>query len=121
MSKDLRTSVQFYYHKNTYNASGVNTQSEVRDNSNFFIKLPFAEVFDFMSGISTTTETVQVELFGDRLADTAMKDVTYIVTTPTGICFEDALLKVSTVKPDGRSHIEITSASIEQIIAGAAR
>ncbi|KAH0807201.1 uncharacterized protein GO595_000377 [Histomonas meleagridis] len=121
LAKDIKTSVQPYYYKNTYNASGVNTQTRAwhgKDNSNFFIGLPFAEGEDFMGGISTTG-TVQIELFGDRLANTAMKNVTYIA--PTGIYFEDALLKVRAMKPDGRSQIEITNASIEQIIAGGAR
>ncbi|KAH0801397.1 uncharacterized protein GO595_005992 [Histomonas meleagridis] len=95
LSKDLRTSVQLYYNKNIYNASGVNTQSKVwhgKDNYNFFIGLPFAEGEDFQGGISTTG-TVQVELFGDRLADTFMKNVVYIA--PTGIYFEDALFEGS--------------------------
>ncbi|KAH0803754.1 uncharacterized protein GO595_003528 [Histomonas meleagridis] len=85
---------------------------------NFFIGLPFAEGEDFQGGISTTG-TVQIGLFGDRLADTSMKDVAYIA--PTGIYFEDALLKVRSMKPEGRAQIEITNASIEQIIMGAAR
>lgn len=38
----------------------------------------------------------------------------------TAICFEDALLKIRAVKPDGRSQIEIMHASIEQILAGGA-
>ncbi|KAH0790652.1 hypothetical protein GPJ56_005429 [Histomonas meleagridis] len=121
LAKDIKTSVQPYYYKNTYNASGVNTKTRAwhgKDNSNFFIGLPFAEGEDFMGGISTTG-TVQIELFGDRLANTAMKNVTYIA--PTGIYFEDALLKVRAMKPDGRSQIEITNASIEQLVAGMAR
>ncbi|KAH0795817.1 hypothetical protein GPJ56_000184 [Histomonas meleagridis] len=121
LAKDRKTSVQPYYYKNTYNASGVNTQTRAwhgKNNSNFFIGLPFAEGEDFMGGISTTG-TVQVELFGDRLANTAMKDVDYI--TSTGIYLEDALLKVRAMKPDGRNQFEVTNASIEQIIAGGAR
>ena len=121
LSKDITTSVQPYYYKNTYNAAGVNSATRIwhgKDNSDFFIGLPFAEGFDFMGGISTTG-TVQIELFGDRLALTSMKNVNYIA--PTGIYFEDALLKVRSCKPDGRAQIEITNATIEQIIAGMAR
>ena len=79
------------------------------------IGVPFCDSEDFMGGISTTG-TVQVELFGERVKKTtALKKY-----RATAICFEDALLKIRAVKPDGRSQIEITNASIEQLMAGMA-
>ena len=121
ISKDILTSVQPYYYKNTFNSSGTNTQTKVfngKDNSNFFIGLPFADSEDFMGGI-TTSGTVQIELVGNRLAKSSIKNIEFIA--PTGIYFEDALLKVRAMKPDGRPQIEITQATIEQIIASQAR
>ena len=41
-------------------------------------------------------------------------------TLPTGIYYQDAFLKIRSVKPVGRSQIEITNASIEQILGARA-
>ena len=70
-----------------------------------------------MGGISTTG-TVQIELSGERRKPTEGSDV--IEYRATAICFEEALLKIRAVKPNGRPQIEITSASIEQVLAGQA-
>ena len=87
------------------------------DYSNFMIGMPFCDSEDFMGGISTTG-TVQIELSGDReMPDETLEIISY---KATAICFEDALLKIRAVKPDGRSQIEITRASIEQVLAGGA-
>ena len=122
VSKDISTSMQPYYyvHKYTLDKNDKITCSDIKkyhglDNSNFFIGIPFADSTDFMGGISTTG-TVQIELNGKRLQD----NITDFIA-PTGIYFEDALMKIRAMKPDGRSQIEITNATIEQIIAGAAK
>ena len=114
--------MQPYYKVYTYTLKTDNTttRSDTKkyhglDNSNFFIGIPFADSTDFMGGISTTG-TVQIELNGKRLQD----NITDFIA-PTGIYFEDALMKIRAMKPDGRSQIEITNATIEQIIAGAAQ
>ncbi|KAH0799809.1 uncharacterized protein GO595_007530 [Histomonas meleagridis] len=119
LNEDLKTSIQPYYYKNTYNASGVKTTTRIwhgKDNSNFFIGLPFAEGEDFQGGISTTG-TIQIELHGNRVNTTD-----YLATSPNaspvGIYFEDAILKIRSVKPEGRSQIEITNASVNQVING---
>ena len=77
------------------------------------IGIPFCDSKDFMGGISTTG-TVQIELHGTR------DKISNIKYKATAICFEDALLKIRAVKPDGRPQIEITNASIEQLAAGLA-
>ena len=122
INNDIKTSVQPYYYLNKYNATGVNTQSKVwhgKDNSNFFIGLPFAEGEDFQGGISTAG-TVQIELRGNRLNEsTNVKNIEF--TSPVGIYFEDALLKIRAMQPPGRPQIEITNASIEQVIASQGR
>ena len=124
VSKDISTSMQPYYyvHKYTLDKSDKITCSDIKkyhglDNSNFFIGIPFADSTDFMGGISTTG-TVQIELMGDRVEEE--DNITNFIA-PTGIYFEDALMKIRAMKPDGRSQIEITNATIEQIIAGAAK
>ena len=124
VSKDISTSMQPYYylHKYTLDKNDKISCSDIKkyhglDNSNFFIGIPFADSTDFMGGISTTG-TVQIELMGNRLEETG--NITNFIA-PTGIYFEDALMKIRAMKPDGRSQIEITNATIEQIIAGAAK
>ena len=116
LSQDLRSSLQPYTKELESAANGTITEKEVwgpNDYSNFMIGLPFCDSEDFMGGISTTG-TVQIELTGER---DKLETITY---KATAICFEDALLKIRAVKPDGRSQIEITNATIEQIALGAA-
>ena len=118
LGKDLRSSLQPYYVEYASSAAGALTRHEIwkaEDYSNFMIGVPFCDSEDFMGGISTTG-TIQVELKGDRVKKTR----TMSKYRATAICFEDALLKIRAVKPDGRSQIEITNATIEQIAAGAA-
>ena len=83
------------------------------DYSNFMIGLPFCDSEDFYGGISTSG-TVQIELAGER------EKLSTIQYKATAICFEDCLMKIRAVKPDGRSQIEITSASIEELLRGMA-
>ena len=118
ISKDILTSAQPFYHKLVYDNTGDGTDKKCwngGDNSNFFIGIPFADSEDFMGGLSTTG-TVQIELSGDRQVDTAIRGAKYIA--PVGIYYEDVLLKIRSQKPMGRSQIEITTASIEQILSG---
>ena len=125
LSQDLRTSLQPFSEFHASPAAGgdltkaatLKTFWSLGDYSNFVIGIPFCDSEDFMGGISTSG-TVQIELSGDRLKPTTGSDV--IEYKATAICFEDALLKIRAVKPNGRSQIEITNASIEQILAGGA-
>ena len=116
LGADLRSSLQPY--TNTLKAASNGAITEVEewsghDYSNFLIGLPFCDSEDFYGGISTSG-TVQIELSGER---EKLSDIQY---KATAICFEDCLMKIRAVKPDGRSQIEITSASIEQLLAGMA-
>ena len=118
ISKDILTSAQPFYHRIVYDAEGKGTDKKCwngGDNSNFFIGIPFADSEDFMGGLSTTG-TVQIELSGDRQVHTEAKSVKFIA--PVGIYYEDVLLKIRSQKPMGRSQIEVTTASIEQILSG---
>lgn len=117
---DLRTSLQPYYTLNTFDASGHMIKSNPfygGDESNFMIGVPFADSEDFMGGI-TTNNTVQIEMTGVRTGQSdAMKKAGF--EAPVGIYVQDVYLKIRSMKPDGRSQIELTSATIEQIFAGA--
>ena len=116
MSEDLRNSLQPFHLLYAANAQGALTSTlnyKGGDYSNFMIGIPFCDSEDFMGGISTTG-TVQIELTGERRL---LPDIKY---RATAICFEDALLKIRAVKPNGRPQIEITNADITQILAGAA-
>ena len=114
--QDLRTSLQPFHNLRTYpQGGGAGTESKVwcvKDYSNFMIGIPFCDSDDFMGGISTTG-AVQIEMSGQR---EYLTNNEYLVTT---ICFEDAFLKIRSMKPDGRPQIEITNATIEQIAMGA--
>ena len=114
LGSDLRNSLQPYVRTLKATTSGTTTDVEEwsgNDYSNFLIGLPFADSEDFYGGISTSG-TVQIELSGER------EKLSTIPYKATAICFEDCLMKIRAVKPDGRSQIEITSASIEQLLAG---
>ena len=116
LSADLRSSLQPYTNMLRATESGALTEVEEwcgHDYSNFMIGLPFADSEDFYGGISTSG-TVQIELSGER------EKLSNIQYKATAICFEDCLMKIRAVKPEGRAQIEITSASIEQLLAGLA-
>ena len=117
-SKDLRNSLQPFHELNTYNNSTGKLDSNKvwndGDFSNFMIGIPFCDSEDFYGGISTTG-TVQIELSGER-----PNELSATAYTATAICFEDCLLKVRAMKPNGRSQIEITNASIEELLRGLA-
>ena len=123
ISEDLRTSLQPYipiYHVDNgrEKVNGVMAYFCGGDymGGNFMVGIPFADSEDFMGGISTTG-TVQIELAGSRIPIDGIIELGFKVTA---ICFEDALLKIRAVKPDARSQIEITHATIEQILSGGA-
>ena len=116
LSDDLRNSLQPYTRILKAATNGTITESEEwtgNDYSNFMIGLPFCDSEDFYGGISTSG-TVQIELSGER------EKLSTIQYKATAICFEDALMKIRAIKPDGRAQIEITNASIEQLLNGMA-
>ena len=130
---DLRSSLQPYVKINKYVAGSadplVGYFYNGCDRSNFFIAVPFSTDEDFMGGISSGS-TCQIELVGSRLnrrnanidLDPAGPQTDPIARydwtlAPTGIYFEDAILKIRSVKPPGAPQVQITNATIEQIIA----
>lgn len=89
------------------------------DNSNFFIGVPLSTDEDFMGGISSNGQTVQIELVGDRTSEYPNVNSQYWTEAPEAIFLEDKILKIYSMKPAGRKQIDITNATLEQIAAGA--
>ena len=119
INKDIHTSLQPFYVKQTSNAGGALTASYMYtsgDRSNACIGIPLADSEDFMGGISTPG-TVQVQLVGSRLGTYGFDGVEF--TSPVAIFTEDAILKIRAIKPPGAPQISFTHASIEQVLATA--
>ena len=116
INKDLSTSLQpfasVHLQAANNNFAPATRRWNLGDYSNFMIGIPFCDSDEFMGGISTVG-TVQIELSGQR-ANIAVNRPYQV----TAICFEDCYLKIRAVKPDGRSQIEITNATIEQMALG---
>ena len=91
----------------------------LHDNSNFFIGVPLSTDEDFMGGISSNGQTVQIELVGDRTSDNSSVNAHNWTEAPEAIFLEDKILKIYSMKPAGRKQVDITNATLEQIAAGA--
>lgn len=116
INKDLADSLQpftdLHFQAANNNFAAATHCWKLKDQSNFMIGIPFCDSDEFMGGISTVG-TVQIELSGQR-ANIGVNRPYQV----TAICFEDCYLKIRAVKPDGRSQIEITNATIEQMALG---
>ena len=69
------------------------------DNSNFFIGVPLSTDEDFMGGISSNGQTVQIELVGDRTSEYPKVNSQYWTEAPEAIFLEDKILKIYSMKP----------------------
>ena len=119
INKDMADSMQPYHYLYTADADGKLTKSYVyhsADRSNFCIGIPLADNEDFMGGISTAG-TVQVQLTGKRLTNGGIEGVAF--GCPVAIFTEDHILKIRSMKPPGSPQIEISHASLEQVLAAA--
>ena len=99
------------------NAKWYNYQLADGDKSNFFFAVPLSTDEDFMGGISSNGSTVQIELVGDR--DSLDPDINAVERSeaPVAIFLEDKLLKIYSMKPPGKPQIQITNATLDQIVA----
>ena len=68
-----------------------------------------------MGGISSNGSTVQVELIGDRNSISQYMNEQNWTQPPEAIFLEDKLLKIYSMKPQGKKQIDITNATLEQI------
>ena len=95
------------------------TQKHFRsyDRSNFVFAVPLSTDEDFMGGISSNGSTVQIELIGDRDSDSPTLNATNLSEAPVAIFLEDKLLKIYSMKPPGKPQIQITNATLDQIVA----
>ena len=89
------------------------------DTTCFFIGVPLSTDEDFMGGISSNGQTVQIELLGDRISANPKINSENWTEAPEAIFLEDKILKIYSMKPAGRKQIDITNATLEQIAAGA--
>ena len=87
------------------------------DRSNFVYAVPLSTDEDFMGGISSNGATVQIELIGDRDAISDTLNTLNLTEAPVAIFLEDKLLKIYSMKPPGKPQIQITNATLDQIVA----
>lgn len=119
--KDVAASINPYLKITRYSTEG-NWKNDFYnftqgDRSNFVFAVPLSTDEDFMGGISSNGATVQIELIGDRdaLSDN-VNDEDY-TEAPVAIFLEDKLLKIYSMKPPGKPQIQITNATLDQIVA----
>ena len=87
------------------------------DRSNFFYGVPLSTDEDFMGGISSNGQTVQIELVGERNAlDPTLNQFNY-TEAPIAIFLQDDILKMYSMKPPGKPQIQLTNATLDQIVA----
>ena len=89
------------------------------DISSFFIGVPLSTDEEFMGDISSNGSTVQIELLLTRNSNNSNINSENWTQAPEPLFFEDKILKIYSMKPAGRKQIDITSATLEQITAGA--
>ena len=121
VGKDISNSISPYYHKIEVD-NGTNCiydvyQTAFGDHSNFVYAVPLSTDEDFMGGISSNGSTVQIELSGSR--DSRSNEInTYDWhISPIALFLEDKLLKIYSMKPPGKPQIQITNATLDQIVA----
>ena len=91
------------------------------DHSNFVFAVPLSTDEDFMGGISSNGSTVQVEFIGDRDSiNRLMNDKDWPIS-PVAIFLEDKILKIHSMKPPGQPQIQLTNATLEQIVMSQGR
>ena len=101
----------------TTNAKGELYVPNTGDHSNFVFAVPLSTDEDFMGGISSNGSTVQIELIGTRDSLCTNINTHDYPVAPVAISLEDKLLKIYSMKPPGKPQIQITNATLEQIVA----
>ena len=123
VSEDVRKSIQMYNHLKTFKTTDETItdiwQRPDGDISSFFIGIPLSTDEDFMGGISSNGSTVQIELLLDRNSHNSLVNAIDWTEAPEALFLEDKIMKIYSMKPAGRKQIDITSATLEQIAAGA--
>ena len=121
VSKDVANSINAYTHKievnTTDNAVYDVHQYVFGDHSNFVYAVPLSTDEDFMGGISSNGSTLQIEMVGDR--DSLSSEINGYDWKENAVALflEDKLLKIYSMKPPGKSQIQITNATLDQIVA----
>ena len=122
ISDDVRDSIVVYDHVRSVNeTSSILYNAWYRrsgDLSSFFIGVLLSTDEDFMGGISSNCSTVQFELLLRNSNNSNINSENW-TQAPEALFLEDKILKIYSMKPAGRKQINITSATLEQIAAGA--
>ena len=120
-SKDIIDSINLYKYRKIYvndnEISADRYQINNGDHSNFVFAVPLSTDEDFMGGISSNGSTIQIELIGSRDGLDEAIDNTSYTEPPVAVFLEDKLLKIYSMKPPGKPQIQITNATLEQIVA----
>jgi len=120
--EDIMASIRPYKTINRYDTVNGWSADLVRisngDRTNFAFAVPLSTNEDFMGGISSNGQTVQIELIGSRdaLDPTVLNTIQYN-EAPVAIFLQDDILKMYAMKPPGKPQISITHAELPQIIA----
>ena len=118
---DIVASINPYTHQiisvNTNNLIYDSYRFVKYDKSNFVFAVPLSTDEDFMGGISSNGSTVQIELIGERDSRSSLINNYNNTEAPVAIFLEDKLLKIYSMKPPGKPQIQITNATLDQIVA----
>lgn len=118
---DIISSINPYTHQiisvNTNNLIYDSYRFVKYDKSNFVFAVPLSTDEDFMGGISSNGSTVQIELIGERDSRSSLINNYNNTEAPVAIFLEDKLLKIYSMKPPGKPQIQITNATLDQIVA----
>jgi hypothetical protein len=120
MSKDMRTSLQPYIRQQVF-ATGTGARTEslhftTGSRSTYILGVPFCDSEVWMGGISTNNSTVQVELVANRKQGLGRLSK-FKFAQPVSIFCQDSILKIRSVRPPGKSLMELTYAKPEEILA----
>ena len=119
--KDIEDSINIYRtytHVESANNNILDIAEAVQnEHSNFVYAVPLSTDEDFMGGISSNGSTVQIELIGTRDSYSNQRNDIDYTEAPVAIFLEDKLLKIYSMKPPGKTQIQITNATLDQIIA----
>ena len=121
VSKDVANSINQYVHiyeTDTAKHAVVDRQElAFGDHSNFVFAVPLSTDEDFMGGISSNGSTIQIELVGTRDSLSSPINNYDWSVAPVALFLEDKILKIYSSKPPGKPQIQITNATLEQIVS----
>jgi hypothetical protein len=87
------------------------------DRGRFFIGIPHCDSGIFQGGLTLGKDTI--ELMGRRLVVSGIPKLAAIrYEAPVFITTSDRILKIRSVKPTGAPHVDITTATFDELMGG---